>query len=145
MFRMTYFPFKQENKFIFLKGYRLTMTYNKFNKLLKAKDTKLLSLFPGLTLCKQEMTCDKLFDAAVQQVEDDFTKVYKDNPDNITKVYKAITNKYDKYTLCSYLTKVAKWTKAMINLHDMGNAHVVFKNGVSYTVICLALFSYIPQ
>jgi monoamine oxidase len=123
------FPFEQENKFIFLENYGSTLTYDKFNELLKAKDPKLLALFPGLADKEQGKTCDELFDEAVQQVKDDFEVVYKDNPDNITAAYKAITEKYDRYSLRSYLTDVAGWSQAAINLYDVGNAHVVFENG----------------
>jgi monoamine oxidase len=123
------FPFEQENKFIFLEGYGSTLTYDKFNELLKAKDAKLLELFPGLAEGEKGKTCDELFDAAVQPVKDYFMKVYHHDPHDITKAYEAITQKYDKYTLRSYLTEVAHWTEAAINLYDVGNAHVVFENG----------------
>src|SRR5882672_7065170 len=37
-FGLDLFPFEQENKFIFLEGYGSTLTYDKFNQLLQAKD-----------------------------------------------------------------------------------------------------------
>ncbi|GKT47753.1 uncharacterized protein ColSpa_07934 [Colletotrichum spaethianum] len=43
--------------------------------------------------------------------------------------YKAITKKYDKYTLRSSLTEVAGWSDDAVELYDLGNAHVIFENG----------------
>lgn len=123
------FPFEQENKFIFLEGYGKTLTYDKFNELLQARDSKLLSLFPGLKGSEKGKTCDELFTEAVEPVKTLFMNVYNDDPKNIVKAYKAITKKYDCYTLRSYLVEVAKWSEAAINLYDVGNAHVVFENG----------------
>lgn len=123
------FPFEQNNKFIFLEGYGSKLTYGRFNELLKAKDTKLLGLFPGLAEHEKGMTCDELFDEAVKPVTNLFTDVYKNDPNNITNAYKAITEKYDRYSLRSYLTEIANWSESALNLYDVGNAHVVFENG----------------
>jgi monoamine oxidase len=128
-FGLDLFPFEQENKFIFLEGYGSTLTYDKFNQLLQAKDAKLLALFPGLKPGEMGKTCDELFEAAVEPVREYFMEVYKKNPNNITAAYEAITEKYDKYSLRTYLTDVGKWSQAAINLYDVGNAHVVFENG----------------
>lgn len=53
----------------------------------------------------------------------------KDQGDRIRHAYAAITRKYDRYSLRSYLTEVAGWSQDAINLYDLGNAHVVFENG----------------
>ena len=53
----------------------------------------------------------------------------RDRGGGIRHAYAAITKKYDKYSLRSYLTEVAGWSQDAINLYDLGNAHVVFENG----------------
>ena len=53
----------------------------------------------------------------------------KKKGDRVKHAYAAITKKYDKYSLRSYLTEVAGWSQDAINLYDLGNAHVVFENG----------------
>ncbi|RBR04357.1 hypothetical protein FVER53590_00096 [Fusarium verticillioides] len=126
--------------FIYISGYGETLTYYRFNELLQAKDSKLLSLFPGLRECEKGKTCDKLFTDAVRKVVDDFWDAYDEAADEISfpekiqvkaikDAYVAITKKYDSYTLWSCLTDKAGWTEDAINLYDLGNAHVVFENG----------------
>nr|RBQ99276.1 hypothetical protein FVER53263_00096 [Fusarium verticillioides] len=99
--------------FIYISGYGETLTYYRFNELLQAKDSKLLSLFPGLRECEKGKTCDKLFTDAVRKVVDDFWDAYDEAADEI-----------------SFPEKIqAGWTEDAINLYDLGNAHVVFENG----------------
>ena len=129
------FDFEQKNKFIYLDGLQKEMTYDEFNKKLKDKDSKLLSLFPGLRNEEKGKTCDELFDAAVAPVVKEFQTTYnasiakKDTKEKAVKdAYERITKLYDKYTLRSFLTDVAKWSQDALNLYDLGNAHVVFEN-----------------
>ncbi|KAF4972603.1 hypothetical protein FSARC_876 [Fusarium sarcochroum] len=133
------FDFEMENKFIYISGYGKRLTYKEFNKLLEDRDPKLLSLFPGLRDSEKGKTCDKLFTDAVKPVVKDFWDAYDAPTDPSTpeeirikaieRAYTSITNKYDKYSLRSYLTDVALWTEDALNLYDLGNAHVVFENG----------------
>jgi monoamine oxidase len=137
------FPFEMKNKFIYLSGLpegERTMTYDVFNQKLSDEDEDLLLLFPDLQDSERGKTCDQLFDAAVKEVKDLWIETYEKNGGNLDSkppykrdaliaAYQAITKKYDKYTLRSYLTEVAKWSEAAINLYDLGNAHVVFENG----------------
>ncbi|KAJ7026348.1 hypothetical protein C8F04DRAFT_1125483 [Mycena alexandri] len=117
-----------------------TMTYDVFNQKLVSQDARVLALFPGLKAEEKGKTVDQLFDAAVQPVKKLWLNTYKahdgkegDQPpylaDALIAAYKAITDKYDKYTLRSYLTDVAGWSEDAINLYDLANAHVVFENG----------------
>jgi monoamine oxidase len=144
----TLFDFEMENKFIYLSGLPdkdRTLTYADFNKRLRDKDSDLMALFPGLTEEERGKTCDELFDAAVRQVKELWNKIYDENAKSPPKdpttsspefdenaielAYAAITDKYDGYSLRSYLTDVAHWSVDAINLYDLGNAHVVFENG----------------
>lgn len=136
-------PFEMQNKFIYLSGLpegSRTLTYSDFNARLVAQDPALLALFPNLLKDERGLTCDQLFDRAVQPVKDLWLKEYRshggsdnDKPpyvaDALLAAYQRITDEYDKYTLRSYLTEVAKWSQDAINLYDLGNAHVVFENG----------------
>jgi monoamine oxidase len=126
------FEFEQKNKFIYLSGLQQPITYDKFNKMLQDKDPEILKLFPGLTSDEQGKTCDKLFQDAVKPVVDEFNEVYKKNGSTeyaVQLAYKYITDKYDKYSLHSYLTQKAGWSLDALNLYELGNAHVVFENG----------------
>ncbi|CCT63228.1 uncharacterized protein FFUJ_00146 [Fusarium fujikuroi IMI 58289] len=134
------FDFEMKNKFIYISGYGETITYDHFNYLLKHRDGKLLTLFPGLRECEKGKTCDDLFTHAVKPVVKRFWEVYDCEAKNpkvpeeydmeaVKKAYAAITEEFDKYSLRSYLTDVAKWTEDALNLYDLGNAHVVFENG----------------
>ncbi|KAM0228293.1 hypothetical protein ACHAPO_010837 [Fusarium lateritium] len=133
------FEFEMENKFIYVSGYEKTLTYPEFNDLLKNKDPKLLSLFPGLRKSEMGKTCDELFTDAVEPVVDAFWKAYGPvkcpltaktiDVEAIKRAYASITKDYDKYSLRSYLTDIAEWTEDALNLYDLGNAHVVFENG----------------
>ncbi|RYC57603.1 hypothetical protein CHU98_g8605 [Xylaria longipes] len=131
------FDFEMENKFIYLSGYKKTITYKKFNELLKAEDQELLKLFPELKPSEKGKTCDELFASAVKPVVDEFWEGYGGNPQDLAKIdwdaviqaYDNITAKYDKYSLRSYLTDVASWSNDALKLYDLGNAHVVFENG----------------
>jgi monoamine oxidase len=144
----TLFDFEMRNKFIYLSGLptgKQTLTYDQFNEMLKAKDPQLMALFPNLKDEERGKTCDELFDHAVSPVKELWNKVYDENakPQGsdsqtghpvydahaIELAYKAITDKYDSYSLRSYLTDVAHWSEDAINLYDLGNAHVVFENG----------------
>lgn len=133
------FEFEMENKLI--SGYGKTLTYEQFNKLLKDRDPNLLKLFPGLKDQEKGHTCDELFTHAVKPVVKAFWAAYDgevtDEPsareqvniEAIKRAYRRITDDYDKYSLRSYLTEVARWSEDAINLYDLGNAHVVFDNG----------------
>lgn len=135
------FDFEMKNKFIYISGYGRTMTYDEFDQLLRKGDEDLLKLFPGLKEHEKKKTCDDLFTRAVKPVVDDFWHAYdktaqteyvdRENIDvkAVAEAYKKITEKYDKYSLRSYLTEVANWSEDAINLYDLGNAHVVFENG----------------
>ncbi|KAG5802470.1 hypothetical protein H9Q74_009535 [Fusarium xylarioides] len=134
------FDFEMKNKFIYISGYGETITYDHFNDLLCNRDKKLLKLFPGLRECEKGKTCDDLFAHAVKPVVKLFWEVYKREAQQpripekydygaVKKAYAAITEEFDKYTLRSYLTDVARWTEDALNLYDLGNAHVVFENG----------------
>ena len=136
------FDFEMENKFIYISGYGDTLTYVRFNELLKdggkSKESKtLLDLFPGLKDSEKGFTCDELFASAVRIVVNRFWDAYgtppepdKDaDPPKVKAAYAAITSHYDKYSLRSFLTEEAKWSQDAINLYDLGNAHVVFENG----------------
>lgn len=134
------FDFEMLNKFIYISGYdEGTITYNEFNDLLQnpdGKGKKLSLLFPGLKEHERGKTCDDLFTDAVKPVVDDFWKTYGEpydpkniDPIRLEKAYASITEKYDKYSLRSYLTELAQWSEDAINLYDLGNAHVVFENG----------------
>lgn len=137
------FPFEMENKFIYVSGYRNTLTYEKFNCLLKdggksEESQKLLALFPGLDETTEKgYTCDQLFASAIGEVKDTFWRAYdsfntqgqSSKEERIKHAYQAITAKYDRYTLRSFLAERAKWSQDAINLYDLGNAHVVFENG----------------
>ncbi|KAK4198244.1 putative L-amino-acid oxidase [Triangularia verruculosa] len=129
------FDFEMENKFIYLSEYRggTTLKYSDFNKKLTTKEPQLLRLFPSLKECEKGKTVDELFEFAVKDVVEDFCNAYNNEggnePDKIRAAYTAITNKYDKYTLRSYLQEVADWSPDAIKLYDLGNAHVVFENG----------------
>ncbi|KAH7096619.1 hypothetical protein BKA62DRAFT_775029 [Auriculariales sp. MPI-PUGE-AT-0066] len=136
-------PFEMANKFIYLSGLpegQRTLSYNEFDQKLRDKDHELLALFPDLLDEERGKTCDELFDAAVQPVKDLWVRTYNGHggeghtqppyPVNaLVAAYAAITTEYDKYTLRSYLTDVAKWSEDALNLYDLGNAHVVFENG----------------
>ena len=144
------FDFEMENKFIYISGYGETLVYDDsksttsktFNNLLinggKSPDSKkLYDLFPGLNANERGFTVDQLFTHAINPVIIDFWAAYgpipppNTDPDPVLvqKAYGAITSKYDKYTLRSYLTDVAGWSLDALNLFDLGNAHVVFENG----------------
>ncbi|KAJ8480759.1 hypothetical protein ONZ45_g15545 [Pleurotus djamor] len=135
------FPFEMENKVIYLSGMpagKRTMSYADFDKKLIAKDPELLALFPNLRENEKGQTVDDLFDTAVEPVKKLWQDVYlanggTDKPpynaDALTAAFRAITEKYDKYSLRSYLMEVACWSEDAINLYDLGNAHVVFENG----------------
>ena len=136
------FEFEMENKFIYVSGYGKTITYKKFNDLLKdggksAESKKLLSLFPGLKKSEKGRTCDQLFSSAVKEVVETFWDAYESptaeklhsKDDKLKYAYHKITEEYDKYSLRSYLTERARWSQDAINLYDLGNAHVVFENG----------------
>ena len=135
------FDFEMRNKFIYITGYGETLTYAMFNELLQAQDEKLLKLFPTLKENEKGRTCDDLFNEAVIPVVNYFWEHYDNiitkqdkssdevDVDAVKRAYKAITERYDKYTLRSYLTELAKWSEDAINLYDLGNAHVVFENG----------------
>jgi monoamine oxidase len=135
------FDFEMKNKFIYISGYGETLTYERFNSLLrdggKSKDSKtLLELFPGLREEEKGKTCDTLFADAVLVVVNDFWKAYdapqvkgKSKEDRIKIAYDTITMDYDKLSLRAFLTDRANWSQDAINLYDLGNAHVVFENG----------------
>ena len=136
------FPFEMENKFIYVSGFGEKLTYNEFNGLLKDggrsdKSKKLLSLFPSLKEGEKGLTCDELFSKAVKEVITVFWNAYQSvecqkldsKEKKIRHAYEAITKKYDRYSLRSFLTKRAKWSLDAINLYDLGSAHVVFENG----------------
>ncbi|KAJ1323045.1 L-amino-acid oxidase [Microdochium nivale] len=147
------FKFEMENKFIYISGLGQTVPYGDeddpkegtFNYMLKNEDKKLMALFPGLTKNERGKTCDRLFNKAVEPVVRHFWHAYGPtikemevggkkvtDKEKIAKVkagYAAITHKYDKYSLRSYLKEVAHWSEAAINLYDLGSAHVVFENG----------------
>ncbi|KAI1458950.1 hypothetical protein F4805DRAFT_473910 [Annulohypoxylon moriforme] len=129
------FPLEMENKFIYLSSYHggTTLTYEVFNHMLIQRDNKLLKLFPNLKETEKGKTCDRLFHEAVTPVVDLF-KEYCDksdetDPDKIQRAYQKVTEKYDKYTLRSYLEEVADWSVDAIRLYDLANAHVIFENG----------------
>jgi len=136
-------PFEMKNKFIYLSALpegKRTLTYDDFNNRLSSQDPELLALFPSLKPDERGKTVDQLFDAAVQPVKDLWLSTFKANggvanakpPYKVTALvaaYKAITEKYDNYTLRSYLAEVSGWSEDAINLYDLGNAHVVFGNG----------------
>jgi len=136
-------PFEMKNKFIYLSGLpegKRTMTYDEFDAKLRNKDEEILALFPHLRPEEKGLTVDQLFEDAVKVVKDDWLATYKehggqlgDTPpykvEALVAAYQSITEKYDKYTLRSYLTEVAGWSEDAINLYDLGNAHVVFENG----------------
>lgn len=127
-------PFEMKNKFIYLSDYRggSTLTYHDFDELLKKSDPTLLAVFPGLKANERGKTCDDLFFEAVAPVVKDFKTAYDGAGDEAIKVkraYQAVTDKYDKYTLRSYLQEVAGWSNDAIRLYDLGNAHVVYENG----------------
>lgn len=140
-FGLKLFDFEMKNKFIHISGYGETITYEKFNDLLKnggkSEESKnLLTLFPGLKESEKGYTCDQLFASAVLEVKDTFWDAYKSpsakglpKSERIRLAYEAITTEYDKYSLKSFLTERAKWSPDAINLFDLGNAHVVFENG----------------
>jgi monoamine oxidase len=113
-------PFEMENKFIYLSGMpegKRTMTYKAFeNMLVEATDKDFLSLFPNLRETERGKTCDQLFDDAVKRVKVLWLDTYKKHggheddkpPYNLralVEAYAEITDKYDKYTLRSYLTR----------------------------------------
>lgn len=130
------FPFEMKNKFIRLEGLGKTMTYDEFNKMLKDKDPKILALFPGLKEEEKGKTPDDMYNDAVQPVTDELTKTYDAAikagdtvATAVIKAYKAVTTRYDKYTLRTFFTDEAKWSEAAVNLYDLGNAHVVLQNG----------------
>lgn len=134
------FDFEMENKFIYVSGLGRSIPYAEFDKMLKTKDKELLALFPGLKESEKEKTCDDLFNDAVQVVKKDFWDFYWDGQEptqlqgefdleRVKVAYKKTTEKYDKYSLRSYLTEIAGWSEDAINLYDLGNAHVVFENG----------------
>lgn len=134
------FDFEMLNKYIYISGLGRTITYDEFDDMLKTKDQELLKLFPGLREDEKEKTCDMLFTDAVVPVKKDFWDAYyagdtdvdiADQLDieRVKRAYKVITDKYDKYTLRSYLIEVANWSEDALNLYDLGNAHVVFENG----------------
>lgn len=136
------FPFEMKNKFIYVSGYGEKLTYEQFNGLLKdggcSKESKrLLSIFPGLKESEKTFTCDELFSRAVAVVITDFWDAYESieckelgsDAEKIGHAYKAITEKYDKYSLRSFLIERANWSLDAINLFDLGSAHVVFENG----------------
>lgn len=135
------FDFEMENKFIYISGYGKTLAYKDFNEMLGNRDPDLLRLFPGLKDKEKGLSCDELFTCAVQPVVDTFWAAYdgattskkadmgRVDIDTIKKAYQKITDDYDKYSLRSYLTEVAKWSEDAINLYDLGNPHVVFENG----------------
>jgi monoamine oxidase len=149
------FPFEMRNKIIHLSGMpegKRTMTYDAFDKALVDKDGDLLNLFPKLKDEEKSMTCDQLFDTAVQKVKQLWLDTYTANggtpgekpPYNVKALvaaFDSIGDMYDKYTLRSYLTDVAGWSEDAVNLYDLGNAHVVFENGFiesSRTLFCPA-------
>ena len=134
------FDFEMRNKYIYISGLGRSILYDDFDKMLKNRDEELLALFPGLKDDEKGQTCDELFTKAVLIVVSEFWNAYNGNGpdykvgdpfdvDRVKRAYKAITDKYDKYTLRSYLTEVANWSEDAINLYDLGNAHVVFENG----------------
>lgn len=124
--------FEMNTKFIYLSGYGTTMTYEDFNRKLVEREPKLLSLFPNLKESEKGKTCDDLFFEAVKPVVELFKEWYAQGNDEPTKTrtaYQKVTEKYDKYSLRSYLDEVACWSADAIRLYDLGNAHVVFENG----------------
>jgi len=134
------FDFEMLNKYIYISGLGRSISYSEFDAMLKRSDKELLALFPGLKQDEKGKTCDMLFNNAVERVKVDFWKAYyggdsdvkvedKLDVERVKRAYKAITDKYDKYSLRSYLTEVASWSEDAINLYDLGNAHVVFENG----------------
>ncbi|USP81354.1 uncharacterized protein yc1106_08628 [Curvularia clavata] len=140
------FEFEMKNKFIHLTGMppgRQTLRYTEFDKLLQEENEDLMKLFPDLTDRERGKTCDQLFDSAVEPVKELWNETYdkyknlqatvpSDHPvydqNAIKEAYKAITERWDSYSLRSYLTDEAKWSQSAINLYDLGNAHVVFEN-----------------
>ncbi|KAH6842904.1 hypothetical protein B0I37DRAFT_206388 [Chaetomium sp. MPI-CAGE-AT-0009] len=129
------FDFEMKNKFIYLSDYKggTTVTYDDFDKMLHNKDPELLAVFPGLKENEKGKTCDDLFLEAVTPVVELFKKAYDhgggEKSDKIRRAYQTVTEKYDKYTLRSFLNEVAGWSDDAIRLYDLGNAHVVFENG----------------
>ncbi|KAK4173261.1 putative L-amino-acid oxidase [Triangularia setosa] len=127
--------FNMENKFIYLSEYKggTRLKYSDFNTKLGKQEPELLKLFPSLKDCEKGKTVDELFEHAVRHVVEAFCKSYNehegDESDKIKAAYYTITEKYDKYTLRSYLQEVAHWSPDAIKLYDLGNAHVVFENG----------------
>lgn len=140
-FGLKLFDFEMKNKFIHVSGFGETITYEKFNYLLKdggksEESKKLLTLFPDLKDSEKGYTCDQLFASAVLEVKDLFWKAYNSpsaqklsEKERIEIAYQEITTEYDRYSLRSFLTERAKWSPDAINLYDLGNAHVVFENG----------------
>lgn len=135
------FDFQMENFFIYMSGYEKTLTYEKFNKLLKGEGSKedvdrLRALFPHLKSDEKNKTVDELFTEATNEVVKAWRSTYEAEKKNngseafaIKKAYEVITKTYDKYTLRSYLVEHKNWSQDAINLFDLGNAHVVFENG----------------
>ena len=70
------FPFEQENKFIFLEGYGSTLTYDKFNELLKAKDAKLLESNPSPARLGRLLAALEEMGGKRAALRIDFMKVY---------------------------------------------------------------------
>lgn len=120
--------FEQENKIIYISTYGKTITYDEFNKLLIAKDTKLLKSFPNLKKDEKGKTIDQLWNEAVVPVTKCFEAIYKNNPANIQAAYAAVTKNYDKYSLQTYFEQIAGWSQDCISLFDLGSPHVVLDN-----------------
>ena len=109
-----------ENKFIYVSGYGETLTYTRFNELLvdngrSAESQKLLALFPGLKKGERGQTCDTIFSKAVKEVLRTFWDSYNSldtqksgsAEEKIKRAYGAVTAKYDRYSLRSFLTERA--------------------------------------
>lgn len=127
--------FPQGNRIIYLSGLNETLTYDEFEDRLKKRDSKLLSLFNGLTPHELGKTADKLWADAIKPVEDLWGQAYlraldtgESRADAIRTAHAAVERNYGSYTLRSFFEDVAGWSEAAILLYDLANAHVVLTN-----------------
>ena len=127
--------FEQKNKLIYLTDIGEMITYDTFDKWLKEKNDNVQKMFPNLQENEKGKTIDELWDIAVEPVVTLFKNTYEEESKKtpfaqaVAAAYKAVTDKYDKYTLRSYFSEVAGWSDDCIRLYDWGEPHVVLDNG----------------
>ncbi len=121
--------FEQKVKLVHLSRLGAPVTYEEFERRLKAQEPTLMSCFPGLKPSERGKTVDELFAEAEAPVIQLLRSTFERSSGDVKAAYASVRMKYDGYTLRSYFEQVAGWSPCCIRLYDHTSPHVVLDNG----------------